>query len=86
MLGHVQRGGSPSPIDRLLATRFGAAAVSAVAAGKSGMMVALKGNDIVTLPLDVACGKLKTVPLDSDILSCGRSLGVSFGEPQTEAA
>jgi phosphofructokinase-like protein len=83
VLGHLQRGGSPSPIDRLLATRFGAAAVAAVRAGTTGVMVALRGNDIITLPLAEACGRLKTVPLDSDILECGRSLGVTFGEAET---
>ena len=51
VLGHVQRGGTPSPFDRVLATRFGLAAVDAVHDGQSGVMVALRGTDIVRVPL-----------------------------------
>jgi 6-phosphofructokinase 1 len=52
VLGHVQRGGSPSAFDRILATRFGVAAVDELAAGRTGVMVALRGTAIVTTPLD----------------------------------
>ena len=51
VLGHIQRGGTPSPFDRVLATRFGLAAVDAVHDGQSGVMVALRGTDIVRVPL-----------------------------------
>jgi ATP-dependent phosphofructokinase / diphosphate-dependent phosphofructokinase len=54
ILGHVQRGGSPSAYDRVLATRFGVAAMNAVAAGRFGQMVALRGTEIVELPLEEA--------------------------------
>lgn len=80
VLGHVQRGGSPSPYDRLLSTRYGAAAVDAVANGIYGEMVALRGEEIVTVPLAEATGHLKTVRPHSDLVRCGRSLGVSFGD------
>jgi ATP-dependent phosphofructokinase / diphosphate-dependent phosphofructokinase len=64
VLGHVQRGGTPTPFDRVLATRFGLAAVRAVHAGASGVMVALRGTDIVQVPLAEATAQLKLVPLE----------------------
>ncbi|MBL7155722.1 MAG: 6-phosphofructokinase [Candidatus Omnitrophica bacterium] len=63
VLGHVQRGGTPSAFDRVLATRFGVKAVELVIAGKFGKMVSLKGNDIVDVPLEDAVGTLKTVDM-----------------------
>ncbi|HEY5336514.1 MAG TPA: 6-phosphofructokinase [Mycobacteriales bacterium] len=62
VLGHVQRGGSPSPFDRWLATRFGLHAIDAVHEGDVGTMVALRGTDIVRVPLAEATAELKTVP------------------------
>jgi phosphofructokinase-like protein len=64
VLGHIQRGGTPSPFDRVLATRFGLAAVDAVHDGQSGVMVALRGTDIVRVPLSTATAQLKLVPAD----------------------
>jgi ATP-dependent phosphofructokinase / diphosphate-dependent phosphofructokinase len=64
VLGHVQRGGTPSPFDRVLATRFGLAAVDAVHDGQSGVMVALRGTDIVRVPLASATAQLKLVPAE----------------------
>jgi ATP-dependent phosphofructokinase / diphosphate-dependent phosphofructokinase len=64
VLGHVQRGGTPSPFDRVLATRFGLAAVDAVHDGESGVMVALRGTDIVRVPLTAATAQLKLVPVE----------------------
>jgi len=62
VLGHIQRGGTPSPFDRVLATRFGLAAIDAVHDGQSGVMVALRGTDIVRVPLTAATAQLKLVP------------------------
>ncbi|MQA09410.1 MAG: ATP-dependent 6-phosphofructokinase [Pseudonocardiaceae bacterium] len=62
VLGHTQRGGIPTAYDRVLATRFGLHAVDAVAGGEFGAMVALRGTDIVRVPLSEATAKLKTVP------------------------
>jgi 6-phosphofructokinase 1 len=62
VLGHVQRGGTPSPRDRWLATRFGLHAIDAVHDGDWGKMVALQGTDIVRVPLSAATTELKTVP------------------------
>ena len=64
VLGHVQRGGTPTPFDRVLATRFGLAAVDAVHDGASGVMVALRGTDVVRVPLAEATARLKLVPLE----------------------
>jgi 6-phosphofructokinase 1 len=62
VLGHVQRGGTPTAFDRVLATRFGTHAIRAVAAGAFGAMVALRGTDIIQVPIAEATGKLKLVP------------------------
>ncbi len=62
VLGHVQRGGSPTAYDRVLSTRFGLHAIDAVHEGESGVMVALRGTDIVRVPLEDATRTLKTVP------------------------
>ena len=82
VLGHLQRGGPPTTFDRLLGTRFGAAAVRAVADGDFETMVALKPPTIVRVPLKVAVGggKTKRVPLDSDVMMSARGLGISFGD------
>jgi phosphofructokinase-like protein len=64
VLGHVQRGGSPTAYDRVLATRFGLHAIDAVHEGASGIMVALRGTDIVRVPLSEATSVLKTVPVE----------------------
>ncbi|GLZ10490.1 pyrophosphate--fructose 6-phosphate 1-phosphotransferase [Actinomadura sp. NBRC 104425] len=64
VLGHIQRGGTPSAFDRVLATRFGLQAIDAVRAGDFGKMVALRGTEIVRVGLDEATKELKTVPLE----------------------
>jgi 6-phosphofructokinase 1 len=64
VLGHIQRGGSPTAYDRVLATRFGLHAADAVHEGDSGVMVALQGTDIVRVPLEEATRELKTVPVE----------------------
>ncbi len=64
VLGHIQRGGTPSPFDRVLATRFGLAAIDAVHVGQTGVMVALRGTDIVRVPLSAATSQLKLVPVE----------------------
>jgi 6-phosphofructokinase 1 len=64
VLGHIQRGGTPTSFDRVLATRFGLNAITAVKDGAWGTMVALQGTDIVRVPLQAATGVLKTVPIE----------------------
>ena len=80
VLGHLQRGGSPTTYDRLLALRFGAAAVRAIADGAFGIMVGLKGPGIEQVPLEEVVGKSKNVPLDSDTIATARELGISLGD------
>ncbi|MFD2121266.1 6-phosphofructokinase [Streptomyces cirratus] len=64
ILGHVQRGGTPTAYDRVLATRFGWHAVEAAHRGQFGMLTALRGTDIVMVPLADAVRSLKTVPVE----------------------
>ena len=80
VLGHLQRGGSPTTRDRLLALRFGAAAVRALEAGESGCMVALDPPTVRYVPLQEATARLKNVPLKHDLILTARDLGVSFGD------
>ncbi|MBP7776813.1 MAG: ATP-dependent 6-phosphofructokinase [Acidobacteria bacterium] len=80
VLGHLQRGGSPTAFDRVLATRFGAKAVELVRRGVFGRMVANNPPDIVHIPLADVVGRTKTVPLDYDLLTAARSIGVSLGD------
>ncbi len=80
VLGHLQRGGMPTGYDRLLATRFGGAAVRAVEDGKWGHMVALQSPDIVTIPIEEALKHPKKVDLSHDLVKTARRLGISFGD------
>ena len=80
VLGHLQRGGSPTTFDRLLALRFGAAAVRLVAEKKFGMMVALQPPSIVAVPIEEALSKPKRVSLDSDVIATAREIGISLGD------
>jgi 6-phosphofructokinase len=80
ILGHVQRGGTPSPFDRLLATRLGTACADFIAAGKTGVMVAIQNDECVPVPLEDVAGNRKTVPLDHPWLATARNLKISVGE------
>lgn len=80
VLGHLQRGGSPTPFDRNLATKFGSAAVELAAKGKFGRMVALRGNKITSVPIKEAISQQRLVPLDCDEIRAARSVGTSFGD------
>jgi len=80
VLGHVQRGGSPSAFDRILATRFGARAVELAMEGKFGRMVCLRGTEIKDFPLERVGGRQRRVSLDSDLIRTARAIGVTFGD------
>jgi 6-phosphofructokinase 1 len=80
VLGHLQRGGSPTTFDRLLSLRFGAAAVRLIAEKKFGYMVALQPPDIVAVAIEEAIAKPRHVPLDSDVIATARDLGISLGD------
>lgn len=80
VLGHLQRGGQPTSYDRLLAVRFGGAAVRAVADGKWNHMIALQSPHIVTVPLADILQTPKRVELDHDTILTARATGISFGD------
>jgi 6-phosphofructokinase 1 len=80
VLGHLQRGGSPSAFDRKLGTFFGSEAVGLVACDGWGTMVALQGTRIVSVPIADAVSRLKTVPLDGHRVRAARALGVCLGD------
>ncbi len=79
ILGHVQRGGSPTAFDRILATRFGFHAVEAVIAGEFGHMVGLRGTNIRTTPIKEAVAEPRRIDPSSDLIKTARSVGTSFG-------
>lgn len=78
--GHIQRGGSPCPYDRVLSTRLGAAAARLVKEEKYGFMVAVKGAGIEPVPLGEVAGKLKFVPEACEMIQAARDMDVSFGD------
>ena len=80
VLGHLLRGGSPTTFDRLIALRFGAAAVRALAEGKSGVMVALDPPTVRYVPLSRATRRMKLVPLECDTVRTARDLGICLGD------
>ena len=80
VLGHVQRGGTPTSGDRVLASRLGEAAVHLAGRGAYGRMVALKADEVVDVSLDEAVASCKLVPPDSQLIRLGRSTGVYFGD------
>lgn len=84
-LGHLLRGGSPIPFDRLLGLSFGAAAVEAVVQGLDGVMVALQGMRIVHVPLATAVARNKQVPPDGIGVRVARALGISLGDAVPQA-
>ncbi len=79
VLGYVQRGGTPSPMDRVLATRYGSAAADMIAERNFGKMVALKNGQIVPVPLDDVSGKLKLIDRNDPLVLQASSMGTSFG-------
>lgn len=79
-LGHVQRGGIPTPTDRILATQLGVTAARLIAEGTYGVMVAIKGTDLVPVPLEKVAGKRKTVPLDHPMIQTARLIGLCLGD------
>ncbi|MBI3579038.1 MAG: ATP-dependent 6-phosphofructokinase [Ignavibacteriales bacterium] len=80
VLGHLQRGGSPTPYDRILATKYGSKALELAWQGKFGHMVSLRGTDVVSVPVKEAILKLRTVPIDSQLVLAAKAVGTSFGD------
>ncbi|UCE31478.1 MAG: ATP-dependent 6-phosphofructokinase [Burkholderiales bacterium] len=80
VLGHLQRGGSPTAFDRVLATSFGVAAGHCVCRGQYGVMVALRGTEIVPVPIEDAIARTSLVPPDHQLVGAARAVGTSFGD------
>jgi 6-phosphofructokinase 1 len=80
VLGHLQRGGPPTPFDRALCSIFGATAVELIAAGEFGHMVAFTGPHVGSIKISDAVGKLKTVRTDGNLVRTARALGICFGD------
>jgi len=80
VLGHLQRGGSPTAQDRILATQLGAMAVELLVQGQFGRMVAVEKGLITSVPLETASGGPRTVPLDHPLIRAARAVGTSFGD------
>lgn len=78
--GHTQRGGSPVPYDRVLSSRFGAAAANLILKKEYGYMVGVKNGEIVKVPLEEVAGKLKVVDPKSSIIKEAKLLGINFGD------
>jgi ATP-dependent phosphofructokinase / diphosphate-dependent phosphofructokinase len=88
VLGHLQRGGTPTQFDRQLCTRFGVYAVQMIAREQFGMMAALTGTGIAPVTLAEAVNRIRTVPKDGELVMTARALGISFGDipPENMAA
>lgn len=80
ILGYIQRGGTPSPFDRILATRYGAYAAQLIAEERYGFMVALKGDNLTPVPLSEVGGRLKLVEADNPLVRKARYMGTNFGD------
>jgi len=80
VLGYIQRGGTPSPMDRVLATRYGSAAADLIAKRDYGKMVALKNNEITSIPLAEVSGRLNLVNPDNKMVIKAKNMGTSFGD------
>ena len=80
VLGHIQRGGTPTPYDRILATRFGVAAVDLIAEGGFGKMVCLRSDRIEAVDIVEAIGQLKTVNPNGQLVQAAKAIGISFGD------
>ena len=80
VLGHLQRGGSPTTFDRLISLRFGAAAVRCIGNGDFNTLVALRDNKMSSIPISDVANKMKAVPLDSDTLQTAREIGICMGD------
>ncbi len=80
VLGHVQRGGSPTPFDRILATRMGVHAADLAARGEFNRMVCLRGTRIESVELEKALAEMKLIDPESEIVHAARAIGTTFGD------
>ncbi|MFO0864924.1 MAG: ATP-dependent 6-phosphofructokinase [Gemmataceae bacterium] len=80
VLGHLQRGGIPTPFDRVLASRFGTHAAEMLSRGEYNAMVAMHGSTVTSVPLEAVAGKTKLVPPDHELIATARRVGTNFGD------
>ncbi|MDH4282494.1 MAG: ATP-dependent 6-phosphofructokinase [Myxococcales bacterium] len=80
VLGQLQRGGSPSPLDRILGTRFGVFAAELCYHDNTGQVVALRGQDVIAVPLEAAVANIKRIPPDGELVSVARAIGIELGQ------
>ncbi|MBZ5643342.1 MAG: 6-phosphofructokinase [Acidobacteriia bacterium] len=80
VLGHIQRGGSPSPFDRILSTRFGVEAVELIARGEYGRMVCLRAGEIESVPIEDAVGEVRLVDPNGSMVRTAKAVGIIFGD------
>ena len=80
VLGYLQRGGVPSPYDRVLATQFGTYAADLAFKGEYGKLVAMQNNAVVGIPLETCAGKVKNIQNDEPLVQTGKSVGICFGD------
>jgi 6-phosphofructokinase 1 len=80
ILGHLQRGGAPTLLDRILGTRFGVKAVNLIADGKFGSMVSYQNYQVRDVPIADAVNRLRLVPADGELVQTARDVEVSFGD------
>jgi phosphofructokinase-like protein len=80
VIGHIQRGGTPTPYDRILATRFGTRVVELITSERYGYMVGVKDNAVIEVPLQEAAGGTRHIPLDSPLIRAARGVGTCFGD------
>jgi len=79
ILGHIQRGGTPTPFDRVLATNFGHMALELLMKGVKGHLVVLRGGELSSIPLSQVAGKIKTIPKNHHLIKAALAVGTSFG-------
>jgi 6-phosphofructokinase 1 len=80
VLGHLQRGGAPTTLDRILGTRFGVKAAEMVNEGQFGQMVSYRNEEVGSVPIAAAVHRLRLVPLDTQMLETARAIGIAFGD------
>lgn len=79
VLGHLQRGGSPNPYDRFMATHFGATACDYICKKEFGKILVWQNNSIKAIPLELVSGQTKKIPFDCDMIQTAKNIGISFG-------
>ncbi len=80
VMGHLQRGGSPTPFDRVLATKLGSKVVDMIENEEFGFMVGVRGNPLVNVPLHAVAKGPRLVPIDDPLIKSARAMGTCFGD------